>query len=56
MKPQNRKTEVDEQIDENLKRAFEDMANAPVPDRFAELLDQLKNSTPKAQAGENADD
>jgi len=56
MKPQNRRSEVDEQIDENLKRAFEDMANAPVPDRFAELLEQLKNSAPDAQNGVNTDD
>ena len=33
-----------EEIDRNLKQAFDDMATAPVPERFAELLDQLKQA------------
>lgn len=29
-------------IDENLKRAFEDVASEPLPSRFTDLLEQLK--------------
>lgn len=32
---------VDE-IDRNLRQAFEDTAHQPVPDRFTDLLDKLK--------------
>lgn len=36
------KSSVDAQIDENLKRAFEQVLQEEVPDRFRQLLDQLK--------------
>lgn len=44
MKPQKTRSDLDQQIDSNLKRAFEDMANAPIPDKFTELLDQLRTT------------
>ncbi|SMX48710.1 NepR family anti-sigma factor [Maliponia aquimaris] len=45
---------VDE-IDRNLKQAFDDMATAPVPDRFAELLEQLKQAEArKREIGDDA--
>lgn len=36
------KSRVDQQIDENLRRVFEDVAKEDVPDRFKQLLKQLK--------------
>ncbi|MGR3760266.1 NepR family anti-sigma factor [Roseobacteraceae bacterium NS-SX3] len=30
------------EIDQNLKRAFDQMASEPVPDRFTDLLKQLR--------------
>lgn len=34
---------AEQEIDENLKRAFESVANEPLPDRFSALLEQLKS-------------
>ncbi|MEL6646193.1 MAG: NepR family anti-sigma factor [Pseudomonadota bacterium] len=33
---------IDEEIDQNIKRAFDDLVNEPLPDRFTTLLDKLK--------------
>lgn len=38
-----RNEQADREIDKNLKRAFDEVASQKVPDRFAELLEQLKN-------------
>lgn len=38
-----KKSRLDEQIDENLKRVYEDLLKEQVPDRFKELLAQLKD-------------
>lgn len=49
--PRPRMETADRNIDENLKRAFEEIANEPVPDWFTYLLKQLKEkgaSTPAA--------
>lgn len=48
MTRQTRKADVDAQIDANLKRAFDDMAGEPVPDRFTDLLKQLRSGAPVA--------
>ncbi len=40
-KPKNR---LDEQIDENLRRVYQTAASEPVPDRFTQLLDQLRKA------------
>jgi len=37
-----KKTRISQQIDENLKRVYDDLLNEQVPDRFAQLLAQLK--------------
>lgn len=34
-----------QQIDENLRRVYEQTLNEDVPDRFRELLDQLRRKT-----------
>lgn len=36
------KANLREQINENLKRVYEDIVNQEVPDRFKELLDKLR--------------
>jgi len=38
------KSKVDQQIDENLKRVYDDALKAEVPDRFIALIQQLKDS------------
>lgn len=38
------KPHVDEQINDNLKRVYDDVLNEAVPDRFLELIAQLKQS------------
>lgn len=40
-KPKNR---LDEQIDENLRRVYQSAVSEPVPDRFAQLLEQLRKA------------
>ena len=42
--PKKRDRQVDREIDENLKRAFQETAEAPLPDRFTDLLNQLRKS------------
>ncbi|RJL21311.1 NepR family anti-sigma factor [Paracoccus siganidrum] len=37
-----RKAAIEKQIDENLKRVYEQDATSEIPDRFLELLDKLK--------------
>lgn len=42
MADKRRTTELDQQINENLRRVYADAAQEPVPDRFAKLLEQLR--------------
>ncbi|WP_209599342.1 NepR family anti-sigma factor [Ruegeria sp. HKCCSP351] len=53
-----RSKRIDREIDENLKRAFDELANEPIPDRFTELLDQLRSGTahPKTDSGRGSND
>jgi hypothetical protein len=44
MKTGKKKTDVDQQIDENLRRVFDDALNQDVPDKFMDLIRQLKDS------------
>ncbi|TMV77294.1 transcriptional regulator [Thioclava sp. BHET1] len=37
-----KRTSLRKQIDENLKRAYEEELHREVPDRFTDLLDQLR--------------
>lgn len=53
----NRNSTLDAQIDENLKKAYQDVVNEQVPDRLTQLLEQLKaqegaaaSSTPEDKA------
>ena len=38
----SRKSSLQQQIDENLKRVYEETLKEEVPDRFVQLLEQLK--------------
>jgi hypothetical protein len=42
--------EINRQIDSNLKRAFEKLASEPVPDRFTDLLQQLRETNVPASS------
>lgn len=41
------KDKIKQQIEENLKRVYNDALKDPVPDRFQILLDQLRSKDPK---------
>ncbi|WP_240758191.1 NepR family anti-sigma factor [Palleronia sediminis] len=43
MTKDTRTSNVMRQIDENLKRVYQDAAGGDVPDRFKDLLSRLKN-------------
>jgi hypothetical protein len=42
-----RKSALSEQIDANLKKVYEDLLKEQVPDRFKQLLEQLKEKDRK---------
>ncbi|MDO5647491.1 MAG: NepR family anti-sigma factor [Paracoccus sp. (in: a-proteobacteria)] len=42
IKKDRRRSAVEQQIDENLKRVYDQDVNEQVPDRFLDLLRQLK--------------
>ena len=46
---------VVEEIDRNLRQAFDDMAEQHVPDRFTDLLAQLKAAEEKKNSGDQQD-
>lgn len=43
MMQKRRQTVLNKQIDENIRRVYSEMADEPVPDRFTELLRQLRD-------------
>ncbi|MFV1443232.1 NepR family anti-sigma factor [Phaeobacter sp. JH18-32] len=49
---------IEREIDSNLKKAFDTLASEPIPDRFANLLDQLKakGAAPIKSANRDEDD
>ncbi|WP_253282589.1 NepR family anti-sigma factor [Ruegeria atlantica] len=54
-KPQpsrSHRQEIEQRIDDNLKRAFDEVANEPVPDRFVDLLEKLRNQTSVPKSGD----
>ncbi len=42
MRETGKKKTVEEQIDDNLKRVYQEAASEPLPDKFLSLLAQLK--------------
>lgn len=53
MTKKRRNPKVDQQIDENLRRVYSEAAHEPVPDRFTQLLDQLRQQETAKKSGEN---
>ncbi|CUH75629.1 hypothetical protein SAMN04488093_101344 [Tropicibacter naphthalenivorans] len=52
-----KRSRLQSEIDENLKRAFEEVVNQDVPDRFTRLLDQLRaQEASGASRAEESDD
>lgn len=47
MTQDNPKSRVKEQIDQNLKRVYEDVLKEEIPDRFKDLLAQLREKDQK---------
>ena len=57
MPHEGNKTKQAQVIDENLKRVYEDMIEESVPDRFLNLLEQLKQQESAPQSsGEPKDE
>lgn len=46
MAGQEKKSSLREQIDENLRRVYQDALNEEVPDRLKQLLEQLRQKEP----------
>nr|WP_306113387.1 MULTISPECIES: NepR family anti-sigma factor [unclassified Roseovarius] len=56
MTKKRRNPQVDQQIDENLRRVYSEAANEPVPDRFTQLLDQLRQQEKSKTADQDGSD
>ncbi|MFP7571169.1 NepR family anti-sigma factor [Marivita sp. S2033] len=44
MKQERKMSSLEQAIEANLKRAYDDVASQEVPDRFTELLNQLREA------------
>ncbi|PRY73295.1 NepR family anti-sigma factor [Marivita geojedonensis] len=44
MKQDRKTSSLEQEIEANLKRAYNDVVNQQVPDRFTQLLDQLREA------------
>jgi len=51
MSRNRKRSKVDEQIDENLRRVYDDMLGEAVPDRFLDLIEQLRRTEPPRPSG-----
>ncbi len=54
MKQDRKPSSLEQEIETNLKRVYEDVASQEVPDRFTQLLEQLREadkSSPEAFNG-----
>ncbi|MEC9196086.1 MAG: NepR family anti-sigma factor [Pseudomonadota bacterium] len=49
--PDREKDPLGEQIDANLRRVYQSMAEEPVPDRFMQLLKQLREQEKSTEKG-----
>lgn len=54
MKQEQQKSNVSREIDENLKRAYDDVLKEEIPDKFKTLLAQLRNA--EMSSGEDSHD
>lgn len=51
-----RKETLDRQIDDNIRRVYAEMADEPLPDRFSQLLDQLRQQEGSKDKDESGSD
>lgn len=49
----SRNSKLNQQIDDNLRRVYDDAAREPVPERFTKLLEQLRQQEQKPCAPES---
>jgi hypothetical protein len=54
MKQDRKMSNLEQAIESNLKKVYEDIANQDVPDRFTQLLNQLREAD-KSSAGNTND-
>ena len=55
MSPKKSKANLNEEIDENLRRVFAQSLEEEVPDRFKNLLDQLRAKDGDATEGQGSE-
>lgn len=55
-KPPRPSSDVDRLIDDNLRHAFESLANEPVPDRFMDLIQKLRANEEQDKPGAQKDE
>ncbi|WP_425038146.1 NepR family anti-sigma factor [Primorskyibacter sp. S187A] len=55
MTQKTNRSRVEQEIDENLRRAFEDISSQAVPDRFSQLLSQLKEAEGASSAAKGSE-
>ncbi|MEQ8896816.1 MAG: NepR family anti-sigma factor [Roseovarius sp.] len=51
----SRNNQVDQQIDDNLRRVYSEAFEEPVPERFTKLLDQLRAKEQESSDTRNRD-
>ena len=56
MSESNPRSKIRDQIDENLKRIYDETLNEAIPDRLTQLLEQLRRKTTAGDAGSADDD
>lgn len=56
MSKTGRNDKVDQQIDDNLRRVYSEASEEPVPERFTQLLDQLRAKEQESSDKRKRDD
>ncbi|WP_299658355.1 NepR family anti-sigma factor [uncultured Tateyamaria sp.] len=56
MSRRDQTSRVEREIDQNLKRAYEDVANQELPTRFTDLLDQLRSQDATTKGKDKTDE
>lgn len=54
MASKHERSKMDQQIDENLKRVYDDALSEQLPDKFLNLINQLKQSDAKKDTDPDA--
>ncbi|MEL6563861.1 MAG: NepR family anti-sigma factor [Pseudomonadota bacterium] len=56
MGPKHKPSRIDQEIERNLRRAFDDVAEQELPSRFTDLLQQLRAQETQVRASEETDE